>query len=182
MIRFLYLGSMRARKPSQATLIHPLGPIDPLGVLVGAIRSAGVDYVIGVPDSGLAGVLNHLEVHLQLRYAPREDVAVAAAAGAYLGGLKPLVFMKNAGLGTSLDALMSLARACRVPMVLIIRCAGVGLDTLAHHVVMGTRTIPLLDAAGIDWRQLDGATTESIAEFIKAAFVQREIRALLVSP
>ena len=176
-------GPMHAREASEKALVHPpAGPVDRPRVLVDAVRGAGLDYIIGVPDSGLAEVLADLERHLLLRYVPREDVAVAAATGAYLGGLKPLVFMKNAGLGTSLDALMSLTRASQVPMMLMIGWAGVGADTLPHHVVMGARTTSLLDAAAIRWRQIADGSRQSIAEFIRGAFLEREIRALLVTP
>ena len=46
----------------------------------------------------------------------REDAALGVAAGAYLGGRRPVVIMQNSGLGVSLNALGSLHILYEMPV------------------------------------------------------------------
>jgi hypothetical protein len=51
--------------------------------------------------------------------AVREDNALGIAAGAFLGGKKPVVLMQNSGLGVSINALASLHLIYKIPTLLI---------------------------------------------------------------
>jgi len=117
--------------------------------VVDVLGRAGAEVAVGVPDSQLDGVLAAMAARMPVEFTLREDIAVAAAVGAGLAGRLFAVFMKNAGLGTSLDAIVSLSIAAEVPIVLVVGWAGAGTDTLPHHVVMGRRTRGLLDAIGV---------------------------------
>lgn len=119
-------------------------------VVVRALVARGFDYFTAVPDSGLAGALRVLEGRGTVWYESREDIAVAGAVGAWLAGARPVVLMKNAGLGTCIDALLSLANASGAQLLLVIGWAGTGSDLLPHHTVSGDATLGLLDACGID--------------------------------
>ena len=50
----------------------------------------------------------------------REDSALGLAAGAYLGGRQPVVFMQNSGLGVSMNALVSLHQIYDIPALLAV--------------------------------------------------------------
>lgn len=155
------------------------------GLLVRAMMDAEVDHLCGVPDSGLQAFMAEARTHWRLQYAPREDVAVGSSIGAAVAGRRAAVFMKNAGLGTSLDALLSGVRAARLPLLLVVGWAGVAEDTLAHHVVMGAVTLPLLSAVGIPWLLLERSHAVSAADistFVRAGFECAEIRAVVVQP
>jgi sulfopyruvate decarboxylase TPP-binding subunit len=147
------------------------------------LLTVGVDAAVGVPDTILAGVFARLSVPVFT--APREDVAVAAAVGLELGGRRPVLFMKNAGLLTCGDALLSLARDCRVGLLLVVGWAGIGDDQLPHHTVTGAVTVPFLDALRIPWRMIvldvpdpDGG----FGAWYRAARAARSHCALLVPP
>lgn len=112
----------------------------------------GLDIAVGVPDSQLSALMTAVSSSMPVHVAPREDVAVGVACGLTLGGRKPFVYLKNAGLFTCGDALLSLARDVGVATVLVVGWAGTGDDRLSHHVVTGERTVRFLRALGISYR------------------------------
>lgn len=123
--------------------------------LASAIASAGFVSAYGTPDTVIAPVLSELEKNeLTVTTASREDRAVAMALGAALAGQRSLVFLKNAGLGYALDAILSVARPAGLPICLLVGGAGLGSDNLAHHVAWGQATVPILAAACIYTRQV----------------------------
>jgi len=123
----------------------------PTGLVDDAL-AAGFDFVTGVPDTGLARFIAELEHHDDgSLYLPgtREDNCVALAAGSYLAGATPLVFMKSAGLGTCVDALTSLALVYRIPLVLLVSWAGYDGRDIPHHNVIGQPAPAMLLTLGI---------------------------------
>ena len=118
------------------------------------LRDAGFDFFTGVPCSFLTPFLdrwNHetREVHLP---APREDLAVGLAAGAWLGGRFPVLYMQNSGLGYSLEAFASLHMIYRIPVLLVVSWRGPDDPGWEEHRIMGEHTTELLDTFGIPWR------------------------------
>jgi sulfopyruvate decarboxylase TPP-binding subunit len=151
-------------------------------VLCDLLIRLGFDRAVGVPDSGLADVLREIAGTLPVHTAPREDTAVAIGCGLTLAGRHPMLFMKNAGMLTCGDALLSLARDINVGLFFLVGWAGTGHDRLPHHVVTGDRTTAFLDAIGVSWRAFD---RQGVDEIIAAATECRECRhhfALLVIP
>ncbi len=128
-------------------------------VLVEELIEHRWDYFSGVPCSLLKGAFVRLEAlgADQAAYylpAPREEVAVAAAAGAYLAGRNPVVLMQNSGLGYCLNTLTSLLLIYRIPVVLVISWRGHGPDAV-EHVIIGEAIERLLDAIGVPHQVLD---------------------------
>lgn len=144
------------------TLTNPAS----VGSLASHLIECGVDVVVGVPDSGLSAVVLELSASLRVIGAPREDAAVATACGLTLGGRRPVVFMKNAGLFTAGDSLVSLAEDLGVSLLLLVGWAGSGGDSLPHHVVTGDRTEAFLDAVGVKPYRYGPAT--SLADIVRA--------------
>jgi sulfopyruvate decarboxylase TPP-binding subunit len=145
----------------------------------------GFDVAVGVPDSHLSALMTNVASSMPVYIAPREDIAVGVACGLTLGGSRPFVYMKNAGLLTCGDALLSLARDLGINVFLLVGWAGAGTDTLPHHVVTGRRTVPFLRALGISYR------TVSLNTAVNASSMRRwqvrcdragQHRALLVRP
>ena len=131
----------------------------------GLLEAQGYDFFTGVPCSLIESVIGALEAHPRLPYIPavREDVAVGLAVGAWLGGRTPLVLMQNSGLGTSLNALVSLSLMYRLPALLLVTWRGYGGQDAPEHLLMGAISPSLLTLIGIPHRTL---TAESAAEAI----------------
>lgn len=120
-----------------------------------ALGAEGFDFYCGVPCSYLQGLFRRLEERPGFVPATREDLAVGMAVGAWLGGRRPVVLLQNSGLGTALNALVSLPSLYRVPMLLVTSWRGEGGHDAPEHVVMGAITPQLLDLAGIAFRVLE---------------------------
>lgn len=147
------------------------------------LQMTGVDEVVGVPDSQLNDILAALPDEISITYSVREDAAVALAAGARLAGRRVAVFMKNAGIGTSTDAIVSLLIGCRLSIPLVIGWSGSGSDHLEHHLLMGTRTLALLSALDVESIVLEpGADPELVVSQMRQADRNRRSVALLVVP
>src|SRR5207244_7280325 len=103
--------------------------------------------------------------------AVREDLALGTAAGAYLGGARPVVFMQNSGLGVVVNALASLSLMYELPVLLVVSWRGEGGNDAPEHVLMGDVTRRLLDTLGIPYDLLDPARLE---EQVAAAAARME--------
>src|SRR5207244_4277949 len=121
----------------------------------------GYDFFTGVPCSLVEALLAELETRAAARdarspYIPsvREDIAIGLAAGAWLGGRAPAVVMQNSGLGTSLNALVSLSLLYRLPALLLVTWRGHGGADAPEHILMGEISPALLDLIHIPHRVL----------------------------
>ena len=126
--------------------------------LLSGLSDEGYDFFAGVPDSALktfAEELNGLPAERHV-VATWEAEAVAIAAGAYLAGRKPCVYMQNAGLGHAINPLTSLCIPYEIDVLLVIGHR----HTLPQHRVMGEVDERLLALIGWDRYVLVNGATE----------------------
>jgi phosphonopyruvate decarboxylase len=85
---------------------------------VEAARQKGVQWYAGVPCSFLTPFINYVinDEHLTYISSANEGDALAAAAGAAIGGNRACVMMQNSGLGNAVNPL----RACEKISFLIL--------------------------------------------------------------
>jgi phosphonopyruvate decarboxylase len=148
------------------------------------LAAHGVEFAAGVPCSMVEDLLVALERRPGLPYLPavREDAAVAAAAGAWLAGRFPLVVMQNSGLGTSLNALVSLSLLYRLPAILLVTWRGHGGRDAPEHLVMGDISPRLLELCGIPHRVLSGARAAGDLGWARAEAERRSQPVALLLP
>jgi sulfopyruvate decarboxylase alpha subunit len=149
-----------------------------------ALIGAGVDFVAGVPCSYLAAFFAACDTlpPTALLRATREDHAVAACAGAWLGGRTPLTAMQNSGLGYCLEALSSLHLLYRIPLPMLVSDRGSSAD-FEEHRFLGQRARGLLDLFGIPWREGSvGGEEDDAGWLLSAAAERRSPAVLLVGP
>jgi phosphonopyruvate decarboxylase len=128
--------------------------------LAALLKTQGYDFFTGVPCSLIAGLVADLESDPRRPYVPavREDVAVGLAAGAWLAGRRPMVLMQNSGLGTSLNALVSLSLMYRLPALLLVTWRGHRGQDAPEHLLMGEISPALLELIRIPHRVLAAST------------------------
>jgi phosphonopyruvate decarboxylase len=117
-------------------------------------RDVGLDWYAGVPCSFLTPFINYVIGDERLTYvsAANEGDAVAAAAGAVIGGRGGVAMMQNSGLGNAVSPLTSLAYTFRIPLLVICTHRGApGLSDEPQHELMGEITGKLFDTMGIPW-------------------------------
>ena len=145
----------------------------------------GFDFYTGVPCSLVEDLIAALECHRRAPWIPavREDVALELAAGAWLGGRRPVVVMQNSGLGTSLNALASLSLMYGLPALLIVTWRGFGGKDAPEHLLMGEISPKLLDLLGIPYRVLHSESADELLAWARKEMDARETPvALLVPP
>lgn len=109
-----------------------------------------MDFAVSVPATLFAGLLEMLK-NTSIMHVPvtREEEGVGVAAGAYLGGRRPVILMQNSGLGNCLNALLSLNKTFRIPLLMLIAQRGGRREKIVAQIPMGEATIPILKAACI---------------------------------
>lgn len=153
-----------------------------------ALRDNGYDFFAGVPCSLLKGVIRRFDAEPQWGYvsAVREDSAVGMAAGAYMGGRKPAVFMQNSGLGVCLNALVSLNVIYEIPTLLVVTWRGKDGEDAPEHLVMGEIMtdyfdgITLGDMKGLPWRVVGKDRVAADVADISAEIERRRVPGALI--
>jgi phosphonopyruvate decarboxylase len=132
-----------------------------------ALEANGYDFFAGVPCSLLKGVIRRFDQEPRWGYvsAVREDSAVGMAAGAWMAGRKPAVFLQNSGLGVCLNALVSLNVIYEIPTLLVTTWRGQGGKDAPEHLVMGEIMTSYFDLVHLPWRVL---RPEAVAEDVRA--------------
>jgi sulfopyruvate decarboxylase subunit alpha len=117
-----------------------------------ALRDAGVDFFAGVPCSYLKRFFAACRELPPSAFLPavREDHAVAACVGVWLGGRRSIAAMQNSGLGYCLEVLTSLHLMYGVPLPILVSDRGDPRDYEEHR-ILGQRTRQLLDLFEIPW-------------------------------
>src|SRR5207237_5485488 len=120
----------------------------------------GFGFATGVPCSLIEDLIRTLEADASLPYVPavREDVAVGLAAGAWLAGKRPIVLMQNSGLGTSMNALASMALMYGIPTLLVVTWRGFEGKDAPEHILTGAITPRHLELLGIPHRVLSSSS------------------------
>jgi len=154
-----------------------------------ALEANGYDFFAGVPCSLLKGVIRRFDEEERYGYvsAVREDSALGMAAGAFMAGKKPAVFMQNSGLGVSLNAIVSLNVIYEIPSLIVVSWRGKDGQDAPEHLVMGEIMTDFFDGItlgemkGLPWRVLGEETiAEDVAALTKEIDARRVPGALIV--
>ena len=119
--------------------------------VIRGLESAGVDYLLYVPGSPLAPIIDHFAKAEKTFLMPvaREEEGIGILGGLAFGGKRPVLMMQDNGLGNSQTALTTFALAYHVPcLILSARRGGLGEMNSAMHFF--TEHVPqLLDSLNI---------------------------------
>ena len=132
----------------------------PADLLLSAIREAGVQDIVLVPDTHQRTVLDLLMADDEIRtvHCSTEDEAVAVSAGLIIGGRRPMMQIQHAGLYASVNNLRGVGLDGQFPIVLLIGLLGRDpeLEPEADGSSMVRLCRPLLETLGIPSHLLDG--------------------------
>ena len=141
------------------------------------LRENGFDFFTGVPCSYLTpliDVLSPMDSSLHVP-APREDIAVGIAAGAYLGGKLPVIYMQNSGLGYSLEAFASIHMIYNIPALVLATYRGPADKGWEEYQVMGDHTEELLKTFGFRYSILEESLGQKEIEEIET-YLQQSLK------
>ncbi len=106
----------------------------------------GVDFVTSVPCKQLAGVIEVLDETPGIKHVPcnKEDEGMGLCAGAFMGGMRPMIVMQNTALGVTLNSLATLIQFYQIPLPMLISYRGEVGEPVACQVEMALHTKALL--------------------------------------
>lgn len=147
---------------------------------VEAARGAGYTWYAGVPCSFLTPFINYVIGDDSLVYlsSANEGDAIAAAAGAALGGKRAIAMMQNSGLGNAVSPLTSLTHVFRIPLLVICTHRGApGVHDEPQHELMGQITGAMFDTMRIPWEDFPSREEDIPAVLARAeAHIAHEAR------
>ncbi|MBQ6070968.1 MAG: phosphonopyruvate decarboxylase [Bacteroidales bacterium] len=139
------------------------------------LRTNGVDFFAGVPDSLLKNVCAYITDHFDTAHniiTANEGAAVGLAAGHYLATGQPAcVYMQNSGEGNIINPLASLTdqEVYNIPVLLLIGWRGrPGVHDEPQHVKQGKVTTGLLNVMGINYEVLAKEEDKAEKQIVKA--------------
>ena len=103
------------------------------------IKRGGVRQVGYVPDAGHARLIDRCRADADIHdvVLTTEEEGIALAAGAWLGGQRAALLMQSSGLGNCIN-MLSLARTCRFPLLMLITMRGEWEEFNPWQVPMGS--------------------------------------------
>jgi sulfopyruvate decarboxylase alpha subunit len=89
------------------------------------LKGSDIRQVCYVPDAGHARLIARCKADPAIRdiALTTEEEGVALAAGAWLGGQRSVLLMQSSGVGNCIN-MLSLIRACRFPMLMLVTMRG----------------------------------------------------------
>jgi sulfopyruvate decarboxylase alpha subunit len=148
------------------------------------IKRGGVRQVGYVPDAGHARLIDRCRADADIRdvVLTTEEEGIALAAGAWLGGQRAALLMQSSGLGNCIN-MLSLARTCRFPLLMLITMRGEWEEFNPWQVPMGSivDSVLKLCEAGV-YRVSEPKDVDGTAErAIQQAFGDERIVAVVLS-
>jgi sulfopyruvate decarboxylase alpha subunit len=109
------------------------------------LKRADIRQVGYVPDAGHSRLIDRCRADPDIRdvVLTTEEEGVALAAGAWLGGERAALLMQSSGLGNCIN-MLSLARSCRFPLLMVITMRGEWEEFNPWQVPMGAIVDPVL--------------------------------------
>ena len=132
------------------------------------LKHGGVRQVAYVPDAGHARLIDRCRADSEIRDVAltTEEEGVAMAAGAWLGGDRAALLMQSSGVGNCIN-MLSLARTCRFPLLMLITMRGEWEEFNPWQVPMGSKTRAALELCDVLVYRVE--QPEEAAETIAAA-------------
>jgi sulfopyruvate decarboxylase alpha subunit len=149
-----------------------------------SLKAADIRQVGYVPDAGHSRLIELCQADPAIRAIPltSEEEGIGLAAGAWLGGQRAALLMQSSGVGNCIN-MLSLAKACRFPLTMLVTMRGEWAEFNPWQVAMGTKTqaaLELMDVLVYRIEEPDEAA-ETVAAALDIAFNGGLAAAVLLS-
>ena len=120
------------------------------------LKGADIRQVGYVPDAGHSRLIARCKADPDIRdvVLTTEEEGVAMAAGAWLGGQRAALLMQSSGVGNCIN-MLSLIRACRFPMLMLVTMRGEWEEFNPWQIPMGSITEECLRLSGFSTYRID---------------------------
>ena len=132
------------------------------------LKASDIRQVAYVPDAGHARLIERCKADPDIRdiALTTEEEGVALAAGAWLGGQRSALLMQSSGVGNCIN-MLSLVRACRFPLLMLVTMRGEWEEFNPWQVPMGSIVEPTLSLC--DTQVMRADVPEKVADTAQAA-------------
>jgi len=136
--------------------------------LFDVLKRADIRQVGYVPDAGHSRLIARCKADPDIRdvVLTTEEEGVAMAAGAWLGGQRSALLMQSSGVGNCVN-MLSLIRACRFPMLMLVTMRGEWEEFNPWQVPMGSIVEPTLKLCDTDVAKVE--TPEQVVPAVQNA-------------
>ena len=152
--------------------------------LYAAFKRGDIRQVGYVPDAGHARLIERCRGDAEIKDVAltTEEEGVALAAGAWLGGERAALLMQSSGVGNCIN-MLSLARTCRFPLLMLITMRGEWEEFNPWQVPMGSIVEPVMKLCDAEiYRARKPDEVGGLAErALQRAFGDGRIVALILS-
>lgn len=123
----------------------------------------GFNFASGVPCGVQKYIIKNVSQNSKIIHIPgvRESESIGIAAGAYLAGKKPLIYMQNSGLLNSINDITSLLIPYKIPILFSVSWRGAPGEDAPQHFIAGKSTKKILSSIGIPFHVLTKNNMES---------------------
>jgi len=137
-------GYGTGREPALTATVQPTRTAWP-DQLFDVLKRADIHQVGYVPDAGHSRLIARCKADPDIRdvVLTTEEEGVALAAGAWLGGQRAALLMQSSGVGNCVN-MLSLMRACRFPMLMLVTMRGEWQEFNPWQMPMGSIVEPTL--------------------------------------
>jgi sulfopyruvate decarboxylase alpha subunit len=148
------------------------------------LKGADIKQVGYVPDAGHSRLIARCKADPSIRdvVLTTEEEGVAMAAGAWLGGQRAALLMQSSGVGNCVN-MLSLIRACRFPMLMLVTMRGEWEEFNPWQVPMGSIVEPTLKLCDTDVAKVEtpDRVVPAVQNAIQLAFGGDRAAAVLLS-
>jgi len=152
--------------------------------LFDVLKRADIRQVSYVPDAGHSRLIARCKADPEIRdiVLTTEEEGVALAAGAWLGGQRSALLMQSSGVGNCVN-MLSLIRACRFPMLMLVTMRGEWQEFNPWQVPMGQIVEPTLQlcdthVAKVEWPE---EVVPAVQNAVQLAFGDDRAAAVILS-
>lgn len=150
--------------------------------LHGVFRELGVNFASGVPCGVLRHIIKNFDDDVAVLHviANRESEAVGIAAGAYLGGTIPVVYMQNSGLFSASNDIASLLVPYKIPIFFVVSYRGCEGEDAVQHLTTGRATECLLESFGLPFMVFGDQNLETLVRSMFETMRKAELPTFLL--
>jgi sulfopyruvate decarboxylase alpha subunit len=152
--------------------------------LFDVLKHADIRQVGYVPDAGHSRLIAHCKADPDIRdvVLTTEEEGVALAAGAWLGGQRAALLMQSSGVGNCVN-MLSLIRACRFPVLMLVTMRGEWEEFNPWQVPMGSIVEPVLNLCDTHVARVEtpDAVVPAVQNAVQIAFGSDRAAAVLLS-
>ena len=147
------------------------------------LKEYGYNFGVTFPCSKLKKLFDLLKKEKDIQIVPltREEEGIGICFGAYLAGNKPFILIQSSGLGNSFNAIASLIKTYRIPLLIIASYRGYYKERILAQIPLGLSLPGILDAMEIPFIILN-KSIDGLDLFCKNKFVDKVPHVVFLSP